>query len=44
VKKQQVLNIVIVCFRLRYPACNAHASYCHMWPARLYHIFFHIIS
>jgi hypothetical protein len=21
------------------PARNAHAPYCHLWPARLYHIF-----
>jgi hypothetical protein len=24
---------------LRYPACNAHAPYCHLWPARLFGIF-----
>jgi len=24
---------------LRYPACNAHAPYCHLWPARPYNIF-----
>jgi hypothetical protein len=24
---------------LSYPACNAHAPYCHLWPVRLYHIF-----
>ena len=23
---------------LRYPACNAHAPYCHLWPAPLYNI------
>ena len=23
----------------RYPACKAHAPYCHMWPVRLYDIF-----
>ena len=23
----------------RYPACNAHAPYCHLWPAPLYNIF-----
>ena len=28
---------------LRYPARHAHASYCRLWPARLYYIF-HIIS
>ena len=24
-----------------YPACNAHAPYCHLWPALLYNIFPH---
>jgi len=24
---------------LRHPACNAHASNCHLWPVRLYNIF-----
>jgi hypothetical protein len=28
---------VCVC-RLRFPPCNAHAPYCHLWPARLRHI------
>jgi len=23
----------------RYPACNAHGPYCHLWPATLYNIF-----
>jgi hypothetical protein len=22
-------------FSLRYPACNAYATYCHLWPATL---------
>ena len=26
---------------LRYPACNAHAPYCHQWPDPLYNIFPH---
>ena len=26
---------------LGYPACNAHAPYCHPWPAQLYDIFPH---
>jgi len=30
-----------VFFSLRYPACNAHALYCHLWPARLNNIFPH---
>ena len=28
---------VCVC-SLSYPACNAHAPYCHLWPAPLYNI------
>ena len=28
---------------LSYPACNAHASYCHLWPAPLYNIFPHYL-
>jgi hypothetical protein len=37
-EKQCVLLIlsVRVC-SLRYPAFNAHAPYCHLWPARLYY-------
>jgi len=27
-----------------YPVRNAHAPYCHLRPARIYNIFFHIIS
>jgi len=23
-----------------YPVCSALASYCHVWPVRLYNIFF----
>jgi hypothetical protein len=28
---------------LRYPARNAHAPYCHLWPVRFYNIFPHYI-
>jgi hypothetical protein len=28
---------------LRYPACNARAPYCHLWPAPLYNIFPHYL-
>ena len=24
---------------LKYPPCNTHAPYCHLWPVWLYHIF-----
>jgi hypothetical protein len=34
--------VYVSCFR--YPACNAHAPYCHLWPARLYKIFQHYLS
>jgi hypothetical protein len=27
-----------------YPACNAHAPYCHLWPVRQYHIFPHYLK
>ena len=33
---------VFIC-SLRYPACNAHAPYCHLWPDRLYNIFPHYL-
>ena len=40
VEKQWVSHNLSVCiYSLRYPACNAHAPYCHLWPARLYNIF-----
>jgi hypothetical protein len=45
VDKQEVLHIVCVCVcRLVHPACNAHASYCHLWPASLYYIFPHSLK
>jgi hypothetical protein len=31
---------VCIC-SLRYPACNVHAPYCHLWPAQLYYIWPH---
>jgi len=35
---------VCVClFSLSYPACNAHAPYCHLLPVRLYYIFPHYL-
>ena len=34
VERQQVY----VC-SFSYPACKAHAPYCHLWPDRLYYIF-----
>ena len=34
---------VCVC-RLTYPACNAHAPYCHLWSVLLYYIFPHYLT
>jgi len=43
-KSRNKYCIVWVCvFSLRYPACNAHAPYCHSYPARLYDIFSHYL-
>jgi hypothetical protein len=28
---------------LKYPACNAHAPYCPLWPATLYSTFPHYL-
>ena len=37
VGKQRVLHKLSVCICSRkYSACNAHAPYCHLWPAALY--------
>jgi hypothetical protein len=42
VEKQWVLHIVSVSIcSLKYAACNAHASRCHLWPAPLYNFFPH---
>ena len=39
-RKSNRYYIYWVCvYSLRYPACNAHAPYFHLWPVRLYHIF-----
>jgi hypothetical protein len=37
-----LLHILSVC-SLSYPVRNAHASYCYLWPARLYSIFPHYL-
>jgi hypothetical protein len=40
VEKQPPLHILNVCVcSISYPACNAHAPYCRIWPARLYNFF-----
>jgi hypothetical protein len=31
-------------FSLRYPTCNAHALYCHLWPDPLYNILPHYLK
>jgi hypothetical protein len=42
--KSNKYYIFWVCaYSLRYPACNAHAPYCHLWSVRLYYIFPHYL-
>ena len=44
-EKQWVLHNISVCVcSLRYPACNVHAPYCHLWPAPLCNIFPHLTN
>ena len=42
-EKQQELHILSVSLRLSYPACDAQAPYCQLWPVWLYSIFPHYI-
>jgi hypothetical protein len=42
VEKQYYILWLCAC-SLRYPACNAHAPYCHLWPVRAYYIFAHYL-
>jgi hypothetical protein len=37
------LEILCVCVCVSYPACNAHAPYCQLWPTLLYNIFPHYL-
>jgi hypothetical protein len=39
--KQEVLHVFKGVF-VRYPACSAHAPYCHLWPPGST-VFYHII-
>jgi hypothetical protein len=44
VEKQRALHNLSVCIcSLRYPACNARAPYCYMWPVPLYKLFPHYL-
>jgi hypothetical protein len=40
---QYVLHILSGVCSLSYAGCNAHASYCYLWPVWLYHIIPHYI-
>ena len=40
---QWTSNLSVCICSLRYPACNAHAPCCHLWPALLYNIFPHYL-
>ena len=39
--KYFIFGMFVCC--LRYQTCNAHAPYCHLWPAPLYTIFPHYL-
>ena len=41
VEKQLCYTFWVCVCSHSYPACNAHASYCHLQPVWLYHIFSH---
>jgi hypothetical protein len=40
-KSKEYYTIWVCVCSLRYPSCNAHAPYCHLWPAPLYRISAH---
>jgi len=42
VEKQKVFHIPSA-YSLSYPACNAKAKYCRLWPALLYSILTHYL-
>jgi len=45
VVKQKILHKLTVCiYCLRYPTRQAHAPYCHLWPAPLCNIFLHYLT
>jgi hypothetical protein len=38
-------HVTRVCiYSLMYPACNAHAPYCHVWPTVIHNIFPHYLT
>jgi hypothetical protein len=43
VQKQKFYIFWVCVCSLSYPERNAHASYCHLWPAPLYNIFPHYL-
>ena len=38
-KSNRYYNFCVRVSSIKYPACIAHAPYCHLWPVRLYSIF-----
>jgi hypothetical protein len=42
-RSMNITQPVHVCCCLWYPACNAYAPHCHLWPAPLYNIFPHYL-
>ena len=42
-KSVSITYFECVSVALKYPACNAHAPFCQLWPVRLYSIFPHYL-
>ena len=42
-KSNKYCTICVCICSFNYTECNAHASRCHLWPARLYYIFSHYL-
>jgi len=43
-KAVSIVYADVCIFILRYPACNTHAPYCHLWLVRFFHIFPHYFT
>jgi hypothetical protein len=42
-KSKEYYTITVCVYSRKYAAFNAHAPYCHLWPAPLYNIFPHYL-
>ena len=42
-KNNKYCKLWVRVYSLRYPACNPHVPYCHLWPVRLYNTIQHYL-